>query len=153
GGALSIATVENDVATATRGAACAGSSDAAAIATGFASAAPQPHRTMPTHASGSDGARPNTRSPTSADAPDARSTATRPNRSMSPVPANRKTVIAPTNVPYATAPSASRTSNPSTTAIDSQLPAEPSESDDASSTSPMRRVRGSRHAASAARTP
>ncbi|OCI29354.1 hypothetical protein OERS_39490 [Oerskovia enterophila] len=60
------------------------------------------------------------------------------------------TVIAPTNAPNTTAPTASVWSNPSTTASESQSFAEPSDSAAAMMTRPMSRVRGSRQAPSAA---
>ena len=153
GGAASEATDENAEITETRAAARIGSSDAAAMPIGKANAAPKPHAITPTPATGRFGAKPNSSRPARATRPETRRTATRPQRSMSRVPSSRTRVIDPMKIASTTAPTASARPNPSTTASESQLLADPSESAAAMMTVPIRRVRGSRHASSAVASP
>ncbi|OCI29353.1 hypothetical protein OERS_39480 [Oerskovia enterophila] len=78
GGAASEAMDENAETTETRLAACMGSSEAAAIPIGTASAAPRPHATTPTPARARFGANPKSSRPPIEATPETRSTVTRP---------------------------------------------------------------------------
>src|SRR5699024_2692139 len=88
-GAASEEAYPTEATTETRRAARSGSSEAALIPTGKASAAPRPHRAMTIVASHSHGLKPNSRSHTSHSAADRRNTDTRVCPSTSPGDAAR----------------------------------------------------------------
>ena len=111
---------------------------------GTASAAPNPHPTSPSAATGNDGARTKSDRPITTEAAEVRSAITRPNRSTSLLPESRTRTIAATKTKYIWPPTDSLRPKPSTTAIAIQALAAPSESDEARMTRPIRRVRRSR---------
>src|SRR5690625_396772 len=104
GGAASEEAYPTEATTETRRAARSGSSEAALIPTGKASAAPSPHRAMPIVADHSQGLKPNSKSPASPNAADMCNTDTRVCRSRRRLPNRRIAVIAHKKMPSDTAP-------------------------------------------------
>ncbi len=135
-----------DETTLTRTAEWTGSSAAALIPTGNPSAAPIPQTAAPRSATGTQPPSTTSSTPATTRPPLTCSARTRPHRSRMLVPQIRPSVIAATKIAKPTAPNAFDTANPSTRPTASQSLATPSLRAEASSSTPITSVRGSRQA-------